>query len=276
MSTFSGQARIVNPESSALQNDGALNLASLEREMVDALVEDKRHDRVDTMKKKAIVKSRDYDEFKAFVACAEDGLSGISRAELDELGKPQRGWETMNKANQMTTDKAKARRSRGKRRARDGSSGASGGGGKAAIGAKDGLPANMAEFDREWKRHCKTGEKRRAYLATVGPANFAALFRLEIAPALLGQVLVALGGDDAAAAPGDACLAWGEALAATGGFGLNVHFLESADEAAAVAALVGAAAAAEGAPADRVAALRKAWLLPEEQAASGGDVTADV
>jgi hypothetical protein len=55
----------------ALLPDGSLNVSLLSKEVADNLDEDEKYHAVDEMKKRAIHMSKDYDEFKNFVACAQ-------------------------------------------------------------------------------------------------------------------------------------------------------------------------------------------------------------
>jgi hypothetical protein len=53
-----------------LDSQGFIDSSGYGREIRAALVEDARYTQVDYMKKRAVKMSKDYDEFKAFVACA--------------------------------------------------------------------------------------------------------------------------------------------------------------------------------------------------------------
>ena len=78
--------------SQVLRKDGTLDVDKLARECSRDVFEDKRHRRVDDMKKKAIGTSRDYDEFRNFVHCAEDMLEPVSSREMEELKRGRTGW----------------------------------------------------------------------------------------------------------------------------------------------------------------------------------------
>ncbi|CBJ27080.1 conserved unknown protein [Ectocarpus siliculosus] len=59
-------------------------------------------------------------------------------------------------------------------------------------GAKAGplrAPKDHAQFQRDWRRRCCTNGERRDYLRLIGPKNVSALFRVEMEPDVLGQVL---------------------------------------------------------------------------------------
>ena len=53
-----------------LQADGNIDVARLEKDLRNALDFDVKYKQTDNMKKKACKISADYDEFKAYVACA--------------------------------------------------------------------------------------------------------------------------------------------------------------------------------------------------------------
>ena len=54
----------------ALQADGNIDVVRLEKDLRNALDFDVKYKQTDNMKKKACKISADYDEFKAYVACA--------------------------------------------------------------------------------------------------------------------------------------------------------------------------------------------------------------
>ena len=114
--------------SQVLRKDGTLDVDKLARECSRDVFEDKRHRRVDDMKKKAIGTSRDYDEFRNFVHCAEDMLepvssrrwrssSGAGRAGRD--GRGARLGETGRRAPRVRGSSRGAARSRGRARRDD-------------------------------------------------------------------------------------------------------------------------------------------------------------
>ena len=54
----------------ALKLDGSIDISKLEKDLRSALDFDIKYKQSDNMKKRACKISADYDEFKAFVACA--------------------------------------------------------------------------------------------------------------------------------------------------------------------------------------------------------------
>lgn len=55
-----------------------------------------------------------------------------------------------------------------------------------------GAPADHSQFQRDWRRRCETDEDRRAYLLLIGPERLQAIFRVEMEPDILGQVLTVI------------------------------------------------------------------------------------
>lgn len=54
------------------------------------------------------------------------------------------------------------------------------------------MPTDCRQFQRVWRRRCATDDARRDYLRFVGAKRFEALFRVEMEPDLLGQVLMTI------------------------------------------------------------------------------------
>ena len=65
----------------------SLDMRKLERELATAVETEDRRQRIDDMKKRAIVAARDYDEFRHLVACANQKT--VTRQEMESLGKPK-------------------------------------------------------------------------------------------------------------------------------------------------------------------------------------------
>lgn len=57
------------------------------------------------------------------------------------------------------------------------------------------VPANHSQFWQDWRRRCRTGDERRSYLCHIGPEQLLILFRLEMEPDLLAQILSIIGGE---------------------------------------------------------------------------------
>ena len=66
--------------------------ASLNAELAVAKAADAQYERVNETKKRVVGTAKDYDEFKNFVACAEDGLTPLSSKEIAELRTGKPGW----------------------------------------------------------------------------------------------------------------------------------------------------------------------------------------
>jgi hypothetical protein len=68
---------------SAIDADGRLNVSIIQRNVANDIAMDKQHHSEDGMKKRAIHMSKNYDEFKSFVACSN--LQPVKRDEMSQL-----------------------------------------------------------------------------------------------------------------------------------------------------------------------------------------------
>ena len=76
-----------NNNNNTLYDGKHFKLSNLQRELSEAVAKENTRVRVDSMKKRAIVSSGSYDEFRHLVACAEDNLTSLSRKEMLSLGE---------------------------------------------------------------------------------------------------------------------------------------------------------------------------------------------
>ena len=186
--------------SSVFTKDGHLDVKKLERECCEGLTEDRRYRRVDDMKKKAIHVSGSYDEFKNFVACAEDNLRPVSSTEFKELTKGRVGW-----------GHTAAARATKKRDGRGGNNAGDVHGGHRTLALAEGVgakgkhkaPRTPLEFERDWRRCRKmataktkaprakqiTAARRRDYLKVHGPEVLGKVFASELDATLMTEVL---------------------------------------------------------------------------------------
>ena len=74
---------LLSPLKSPLDSSGNLNVSLLKTEIKSDLASDATYKAVDAMKKKAIHTAQSYDEFKNFVACAEQ--KPLDRGEMESL-----------------------------------------------------------------------------------------------------------------------------------------------------------------------------------------------
>jgi len=72
---------------SAINNDGQLNVLVIQQEIARDIAMDNQYHAEDDMKKKAIHMSKNYDEFKSFVACSN--LQPVQRNEMSQLFMPR-------------------------------------------------------------------------------------------------------------------------------------------------------------------------------------------
>ena len=229
----------------ALTRDGELNTSFIQKELVDALEEDRTYHITDEAKKKHITTAGSYDEFRHLVACAD--LKRVTRKDMDSLGKPEKGWQT--KGNLATgTGKGKRGRANGRKDS------------KGKVGAAQiekafpaAPPKNPMAFDRDWRRHCASRELKLRYLRLCGPGALQKVFKTEMDVALMGQIIrvfaetssaLAAGSGAAEAAAGEGppvaddlggaareIFSYMRIFPETGRFGLNVEFLGDEDRA---------------------------------------------
>lgn len=68
-------------------------------------------------------------------------------------------------------------------------------GGGAKAGGPVHAPRDYSQFQRDWRRRCRTDDERREYLRLISPDKLPVLFRVEMEPDILGQVLSLICGD---------------------------------------------------------------------------------
>jgi Dynein attachment factor N-terminus len=73
-----------------LDANGNIDTTRLEASLKSALDFDVHYKQTDNMKKRAVKVAKDYDEFKAMVACAH--LKTLSRQEIETLQTAKKGW----------------------------------------------------------------------------------------------------------------------------------------------------------------------------------------
>ncbi|CAM9628479.1 unnamed protein product, partial [Ectocarpus sp. 6 AP-2014] len=180
------------------------------------------------MKKRAIHTAASYDEFRHMVSCAQlnpvtwkcsQSPKGVGKDELVVSPPPRRFQGALaDRKRPEEHNVLSTLPSAGPLRA----------------------PKDHAQFQRDWRRRCRTNGERRDYLRLIGPKNVSALFRVEMEPDVLGQVLSVVceegdaGGSAAETANGSAsadkagarvCVEWLWALSRTGRFAVNILFL---------------------------------------------------
>ncbi|CAM9353359.1 unnamed protein product [Ectocarpus sp. 13 AM-2016] len=172
------------------QSDGALHFetSALHLELSAALKEDVSRKKTDEMKKRAIHTAASYDEFRHMVSCAQ--LNPVTRKEMEMLSDPKRGWQGRVGGVAPTTKVlGSTGRQKAPRQTQRSVDTAINGGAKAGPLR---APKDHAQFQRDWRRRCRNNGERRDYLRLVGPKNVSALFRVEMEPDVLGQVLSAV------------------------------------------------------------------------------------
>ena len=122
---------------------GDFNPSVLERELAVALEEDTKHKQTEAMKKRAITKAKDYDEFKNMVACAH--LKPVSSREMGQLGDEgsRRGWKNKNKTLAISQGNIFGIQSRRGEKSTS-----------LGTGPPTASPKTLAEFEKNWRRNC--------------------------------------------------------------------------------------------------------------------------
>jgi hypothetical protein len=209
------------PTPSSSSSFMSVDKSKLEKELSSAFVTDAKRKAEDTMKKKAILTARSYDEFRHLVAAATQ-----KPLEKGDLGK--RAELSANRAfgaSGASTSASSAAQYIAAQNFGFGfpAGGVGGGPGSAAAASATAaaalrggqattvLPSSGGDVDRAWRRlPSKPASVRYGYLAaTVGPERLAACFKADIDGTLLGNLLLGV-----AAAGAEA-----EAEAAAGGEG---------------------------------------------------------
>jgi Potential Monad-binding region of RPAP3 len=205
-----------------------------------------------------------------------------SRKEMESLGEQKRGWRKQAPEPSKSLRKSKAGKSSA----------------EIAVTGPLRAPVTQGDFERDWRRRCPTDAEKSQYLSLIGADALPKVFKVELAPAILGDILCLLAKamqgeaelplavpcklidtEAAAVAPVSSavsdtpqlesaakkiCLAWLKAISSTGRFSLNIHFM-GANETAAVKQLYELLqtdtelSAVAAATADELAALRKAY-----------------
>jgi len=178
----------------------------------------------DEAKKKHIASAASYDEFRYFVACADQ--KRVSRADMESLSKPEKGWQQKTNL-AIGRQRKNGVKSTFKSRLK---------------GSKDASlipafpsqpPKTPMEFERDWRRHCNTQEAKLSYLELCGPSGLRQVFKTEMDVSLLGQVVKMLA--DAVSVEVEsvrlALIVHNTmiALPDTGRFKLNVQFMSALD-----------------------------------------------
>lgn len=107
---------------------------------------------------------------------------------MEMLSDQKRGWQGRSGGVVPATKKTD-RRGTKKAPGRTRNSGAAAGIGSGANAGPLRAPKDFSQFQRDWRRRCGTDNDRREYLRLIGPDRFPALFRVEMEPDVLGQVL---------------------------------------------------------------------------------------
>jgi len=187
------------------------------------------------MKKRAIHSSKDYDEFRAFVACSH--LKPVKGNELSLLLQPGKGTAPLALKQPTMVSKGKNKSNRRNERSCK----------KLVKSANDKFPSSAADtcmkFQRDWDRYCSTTEKRIQYLRLFPSPIMAAksIFSVEMDAIVMCDIINALSmlmsgdeydslfEDNNCTSMKDFVLEWVFAISECGRFEFNVAFF-GADE----------------------------------------------
>ncbi|KDO33705.1 hypothetical protein SPRG_19314 [Saprolegnia parasitica CBS 223.65] len=143
--------------------EGTFDTASLQKELTQALDEDRKYKATDEMKKRAI-----------HTAAGDEAHDPVTSKELQNLSKSERQRNRLyhkKKASLMPATRPAT-----------------------LTGADDGAapPKSSVEFQRTWQRSCATDAAKLQYLERTTPARLAKLFLAEIDADLFGSIVACL------------------------------------------------------------------------------------
>ena len=92
-------------DQSIVDANGNIKSSLLVKELTTALEGDIHHKQTDSMKKRAVKVSRDYDEFKNMVAAAH--LKTLTKSEVESLSAVKKGWQKESMSAGMKEQKFK-------------------------------------------------------------------------------------------------------------------------------------------------------------------------
>lgn len=160
-----------------LDANGNVDTTHLQRELNSALEFDILYKKRDNMKKKAVKISKDYEEFKNYVACAH--LKTLSRKEVESLAATKKGWQ---KKSTIQKNSAQILLDESKNDALFESG--------ASIEISYRRPKTTSEVDRDWRR-LPDGDRIK-YLIQVGLKRLQKLFTIDMDVTLLEGIIVVL------------------------------------------------------------------------------------
>lgn len=119
-------------------------------------------------------------------------MSRDRRKEMEMLSDQKRGWQGRSGGVVLSTSKAgtggptKSSSRRARSATRTSKEPTSGGNRSSVLAA---IPGDHSQFHRDWRYQCTTDDNRWAYLSLIRPERLQTLFRVEMEPDVLGQVL---------------------------------------------------------------------------------------
>lgn len=143
------------------------------KELANALYDDFKRKAIDEAKKRAVRQNVDYDTFKNMVLVAHLKPIQATQPTKEELGLPSWNFTADGGRIGETTE---------------------------ASNAVDALsssfpnkpPSTGADFQRDWRRQCKTTDDKYRYLKLIPPEQLPAIFKVEISGELMSDIVATL------------------------------------------------------------------------------------
>jgi len=157
-----------------------LDEKALRTELATAVASDRRRKAVDEMKKRSILTAGSYDEFRHLVKCAENDQKPLTTKEMMAVnGTARLGEEARSKFPSMTAHKSSSGgsyyfNSREQREKEQSSNFVN------SVKLNLSVPKNAQDFDRAWRRNCRTMGEKFHYLINIPVENIPNIFKVEL------------------------------------------------------------------------------------------------
>lgn len=142
------------------------------KELANAVEDEWKRQVIDDAKHRAVRQHEDYETFKNMVSVAH--LRPLQAMNTKDHKTAAPAWSFNNAGTIERQAEA----------------------GGAPIGGSQGVPSkppeNAMEFEKTWRRNCRTTADRYQYLCMIPDEKVAALFKVEISGTMLGEVMIAL------------------------------------------------------------------------------------
>ncbi|GMH82896.1 hypothetical protein TrVE_jg2157 [Triparma verrucosa] len=196
---------------SVVDSSGNLNVSLLKTEIKSDLASDATYKAVDAMKKKAIHTAQSYDEFKNFVACAEQ--KPLDRGEMESLKQQKGSWSQQKTRSELSKKRSKKLSKKNANL-------------KLSLSFPTSPPDTSMKFDRDYRRHCPTLPLKLRYLSLCTSSICPKIWSTEIDVSILGSIIDTLVHCILEGGERDFVVGWMKGLKGCGRFKLNVCFLD--------------------------------------------------